>query len=65
MGEISAGVDPLGTELNNPDAIKCLRELYGIDDTTATQLWHRFIGTVRRMRQISEDQERSAKGRTA
>jgi hypothetical protein len=65
MGEIGAGVDPLDAELNNPEAIRCMRDLYDIDEAMATELWHRFIGTVKKMRQISEDQERSAKGKTA
>lgn len=45
--------DPLERYWNDQEAIKLIKELYQVDDEIATDLWHRFIGTVRRMRAIS------------
>jgi DNA-directed RNA polymerase subunit RPC12/RpoP len=54
--------DPLDAALNNYIAITCLRDLYNINDATATILWNKFIGTVRKMREMSKDQKGPARG---
>lgn len=42
--------DPLLAELNNPKAIKAMRERYGVDEETATEMWHLFINTAAGLR---------------
>jgi hypothetical protein len=49
--------DPLEGEMNNQEAINSIKDLYNIDEETAIELWHRFIGTVKKMREVSEQQQ--------
>lgn len=51
--------DPLEYEKYNQEAINSIRELYNVNEEVATQLWHRFIETVKKMREISEDYRRA------
>jgi hypothetical protein len=53
------GTDPLEYEKYNQEAINSIRELYGVNEEVAIDLWHRFIETVKKMRDISEDYQRA------
>ncbi|HJR06895.1 MAG TPA: hypothetical protein VJ842_06545 [Pyrinomonadaceae bacterium] len=51
--------DPLESEKNNQEAINSISELYNVDEEVATELWHRFIETVKKMRGLSEDYQQA------
>src|SRR5438045_2964729 len=50
MTESYSKKDPLDNELNNQDAINNLMEVFNIDHATATNMWQRYIETVRKMK---------------
>lgn len=52
MAEAAKEEDPLEQFWDDQEAIHLIRELFNVSDEIATDLWHRFIGTVRRMRSI-------------
>ena len=53
MAEARRDRDSLENNKNNPEAIELLKQLYGVDVEIATNLWHRFVGTVEKMALIS------------
>jgi hypothetical protein len=56
MTKRKGDIDSLDAEIDNPEAILCIMSLYGVDEPTAAELWAKFIGTVGKMKEISEDQ---------
>jgi len=61
MSETAPQRDQLEMQKNNPDAIRIIMELYGVDEGIAMDLWHRFIGTVQKMKTIVSEQKTSQK----
>lgn len=43
--------DPLDGERDNPRAITAMMERYDVDRETATEMWHRVIDTVAKLRE--------------
>jgi hypothetical protein len=56
MAEARRDRDSLENNKNNQEAIELIQELYGVDVKIATELWHRFIGTVEKMELIATRQ---------
>lgn len=54
MPKIAPEEDPLEKQKHNHQAINIIKELYSVNEETATELWHRFIDTVRKMKEIAE-----------
>jgi hypothetical protein len=46
--------DPL---IDNPEVIAIIMELYVVDEQVAKQMWGKFIGTVRKMKVIVQEQK--------
>ena len=57
MPETAPQQDPLEIQKNNSDAINIIMELYNVEESVATELWHRFIGTVQKMKVVVEERK--------
>ena len=42
--------DPLEAERDNPRAIRAMMERHGVDEATATEMWHLVVDTVAQVR---------------
>jgi len=56
MAETAPREDPLERQKDNREAISIIMELHNVDEAVATDLWHRFIGTVQKMKIIVREQ---------
>ena len=53
--------DPfLEAELNDREAIIAIKELYDVNEETATELWQKFVDTVRKMKVVAEEKREAA-----
>jgi hypothetical protein len=57
MGSENETEDPLHKFRYDEEAFGLIRELYNVSDEVAIELWHRFLGTVERMKFIGNPQE--------
>jgi hypothetical protein len=55
--------DPLEKFWDDQEAIGYIKELFQVSDEMAEDLWHRFMGTVRRMRSIARGSRDATDGK--
>ncbi|HBB87021.1 MAG TPA: hypothetical protein DC047_05350 [Blastocatellia bacterium] len=47
----------LDAELDNREAVAALMALYNVDESTAKELWKRFIDTVKKTKAAADEKE--------
>jgi len=57
MAEAAKEEDPLEQFWDDRKGIELIRKVFNVSDEIATDLWRRFIGTVRRMRSVAHGTE--------